>query len=100
MFELGFLEVRHHPHIVHGHDIQQGNARRHKAADTDLAITDDAIHGGAYHGAVQIDPCQLARGLGLGNGGNGRFALGLQHGNALLLRLHAGRRGRERRASL
>ena len=88
MFDLGFLEVRHDPQIVDRNDIEQGGARRDKPADADLAIADDAADRRTYHGVVEIDLGEIARGLCLRHGGNGSFALSGKDGDALLLGLH------------
>ena len=97
MFDLGFLEVRHDPHIVDRNDVEQGGARRDEPADADLAVADDAADGRTHHGAVEIDLGEIACGPCLRDGGNGGFALGGENGDALLLCLHRCRRGRHAR---
>ncbi len=97
MFELGFLEVRHDPHIIDRHDIEQRNTRRNEPADADLTVTDNAINRRVYHGAVEIDLGQIARGLCLRHSSNGSFSLGHKDGDALLLSLDRCRRCRDRR---
>ena len=59
MFDLGFLEIRHDPHIVDRNDIEQGGARRHQPADANLAIADDAVDRRTYHCAVEVDLSEI-----------------------------------------
>lgn len=98
MFDLGFLEVRDDPDIVDRNDIEQGRARRDKAAKADLAIADHAVDGRTYDGVVEIDLGKIARGLCLLHGGNGSFALTGKNCDALLLGVHGC--GRRRNACL
>ncbi len=87
MFDLGFLEIRHQPHIVDRDDIEQGGAWRDQPADADLAVADNAVDWRTHHGVVEIDLSEIARGLCVRHGGNGSFALGGKDGDALLLSL-------------
>ena len=100
MLELGFLEIRHDPHIVDRNDIEQGGARRDQPADADLAVADHAVDRCTHDGVVEIDLSEVACGQCLGHRGNGGFALGHQNGDALLLGIDRSRGGRQARLRL
>ena len=55
MFDLGFLEIRHHPHVLDRNDVKQGCARRDEPADADLAVADNAVDRRMDDGVVEID---------------------------------------------